>query len=132
MLNRFRSVPFLSDIHLSEKGSVVLMSIDNQPARAYISTLSFFFTISLDDTKNLSDTTIRYLTLLLAAHPEVHDYALQLTVAGVWLGCYYDKILTNETLATELEKQLALARYLTNVVASLCITSQEARHEVEL
>lgn len=45
MLNRFRGVSFLSDIHLSEKGSEVLLLIDNQPARAYISTASFFFTI---------------------------------------------------------------------------------------
>ncbi|BAE74556.1 Salmonella pathogenicity island 2 protein C [Sodalis glossinidius str. 'morsitans'] len=132
MLNKFRSVPFLDNIHLSEKGDMVLMSIDNLPAQVYVSTLSFYFTILLDDTKNLSDTSMHYLTLLLAAHPDIHDYAVQLTAAGIWLGCYYDETLTNEALATELEKQLALARYLTNVVASLCITSQEARHEVEL
>lgn len=132
MLNRFRSIPFLNNIHLSEKGSVVLMSIEDMPAQAYISTLSFYFTILIDGTEDLSDTSMRYLTLLLAAHPEVHDYALQLTATGVWLGCYYDETLTNEALATELEKQLALTRYLTNVVASLCITSQESRHELEL
>ncbi|CAJ0993964.1 hypothetical protein SODG_004536 [Sodalis praecaptivus] len=132
MLNRFRGVSFLSDIHLSEKGSEVLLLIDNQPARAYISTLSFFFTISISDSGILSDISIRYLTLLLAAHPGVHDYALQLSAAEAWLGCYYDKTLANETLATELEKQLALARYLTNVVAGLGITRQDVRHEVEL
>ncbi|MCJ8062501.1 hypothetical protein MU458_13935, partial [Staphylococcus aureus] len=59
---------------------------------------------------------LAYVTLLPAAHPDVHDYAIQLTAAWGWLNGYYTTSSSSELIAIEIEKHLALTCILKNVI----------------
>lgn len=80
------------------------MTIDGHPARGEIFSEAFSISLFLNDTESLPKPCLAYVTLLLAAHPDVHDYAIQLTADGGWLNGYYTTSSSSELIAIEIEK----------------------------
>ncbi|WP_145561952.1 pathogenicity island protein [Yersinia aldovae] len=112
MLNKLKKIPLLGDLHISSADGTVLMKTEGRAARGYLCTHSFVLAIFIDTLENFPQEAVRYITLLLAGCPDIHDYSLQLSSEGGGLCCYYDKNMTAEIMAAEIEKHLALTRYL--------------------
>lgn len=118
MFDKLKKIPAVDHLRISPDGAVMLMKLDDRMARGYLCTLSLVLAIFIDSIDRFPIETVRYITLLLAACPEIHDHALQLIPDGGWLCCYYDKNMSTEKMAVEIEKHLALTRYLANIIVS--------------
>jgi hypothetical protein len=118
MFDKLKKIPTVENLRISSDSAIMLMKLDGRMARGYLCTLSLVLAIFIDSIDNFPLETVRYITLLLAACPEIHDYALQLIPDGGWLCCYYDKNMSAEKMAVEIEKHLALTRYLANIIVS--------------
>lgn len=117
MLSKLKKISLLDNIRIATGDNSLSMEIEERCARGYLCTLSIVLAIFLDTIENFPLETVRYITALLAGCQGTHDYALQLTPEGGWLCCYYDKNMTVETMAVEVEKHLALTRYLASVIS---------------
>ncbi|NLS55306.1 pathogenicity island protein [Hafnia alvei] len=117
MLSKLKKIPLLDNVRISTGDGCLLMEIEERAARGYLCTLSLVLAIFLDTLENFPLETVRYITNVLAGCQGTHDYALQLTQDGGWLCCYYGKNMAAEIMAVELEKHLALTRYLASVIA---------------
>ncbi|MGL5699202.1 MAG: pathogenicity island protein [Kluyvera sp.] len=118
MFEKLKKIPVVENLRISSDGAIMLMDLDDRTARGYLCSLSLVLAIFIDRLDNFPLETVRYITLLLAASPDIHDHSLQLIPEGGWLCCYYEKNMSGEKIATEIEKQLALTRYLANVIVS--------------
>lgn len=118
MFAKLKKIPAVENLCISSDGAVMLMKLDGRMARGYLCTLSLVLSIFIDSIDSFPFETVRHITLLLAACPEIHDHALQLIPDGGWLCCYYDKNISAEKMAIEIEKHLALTRYLANIIVS--------------
>lgn len=116
MLSKLKKISLLDNIRISTGDGALLMEIEERSSRGYLCTLSLVLAIFLDTIENFPLETVRYITVLLAGCQGAHDYALQLTPEGGWLCCYYDKNMSVEIMAVEIEKHLALTRYLASVI----------------
>lgn len=117
MLSKLKKISLLDNIRISTGDGALLMEIEERSSRGYLCTLSLVLAIFLDTIGNFPLETVRYITVLLAGCQGAHDYALQLTPEGGWLCCYYDKNMSVEIMAVEIEKHLALTRYLASVIS---------------
>ncbi|WP_145558790.1 pathogenicity island protein [Yersinia mollaretii] len=117
MLSKLKKIPFLDNIRISTGDGVLLMEIEERGGRGYLCTLSLVLAIFLDTIENFPLKIVKYITIVLAGCQETHDYALQLTPDGGWLCCYYDKNMTTEIMTVEIEKHMALTRYLTSIIS---------------
>jgi|SRR5471030_34949 len=124
MLNKFKKIPILECVHISSGDGVVLMKIDGRPARGYLCTQSAVLSIFIDTIENFPLEVVKHISLLLAGCSEVHDYSLKLSPEGGWLCCFFDKNMTVETMAKEIEKHLALTRYLDSTLSRYRNTSR--------
>ncbi|MEY4922102.1 MAG: hypothetical protein RLY17_819 [Pseudomonadota bacterium] len=131
MLNKLKTIPLLDNVHVSNKDGTVLMNVDDRAARGYLYTQSLVLTIFIDTIENLPLESVKYITLLLAGCPEIHDYSLQLSSEGGWLCCYYDKNMTAEIMAAEIEKHLALTRYLDSILSCHKNSGQRWNDEIK-
>ncbi|KML18198.1 pathogenicity island protein [Leclercia adecarboxylata] len=118
MFDKLKKISTVELLHLSPDGAIILMKLDGRMARGYLCKLSLVLAIFIDSIDNFPLEIAKYITLLLAACPEIHDHALQLIPDGGWLCCYYDKNMSTEKIAVEIEKHLALTRYLENIIVS--------------
>lgn len=117
MLNKLKKIPMLDNIHISTDDGILRMQVEGRIVRGYLCTLSLVLSIFIDTNENFPRESIEYITLLLTGCPKVHDYALQLNPAGGWLCCSYDRDMTTENMAIEIEKHLALTRYLASILS---------------
>lgn len=116
MLEALKHIPSICDIESESERGGWRMSVNGHPGRIEIirgllSTSLFLNGFGVGCWPCLSS-----LTLLLAAHPDIHDYALKLTPEGCWLNGYYGERLSAQQITTELEKQLSLTCYLKSVI----------------
>jgi hypothetical protein len=118
MFDKLKKIPAVEHLRISSDSAIMLMKLDGRMARGYLCTLSLVLAIFIDSIDHFPLETVRHITLLLAACPEIHDHALQLIPDGGWLCCYYDKNMSAEKMAVEIEKHLALTRYLANIIVS--------------
>lgn len=116
MFYKLKKIPAIYDLRFSSESSIMQMKLDGRMVRGYLCTLSLVLAIFIGNIDKFSPEIVRYITLLLAACPEVHDHALQLIPDGGWLCCYYDKNMSAEKMAIEIERHLALTRYLANMI----------------
>lgn len=116
MLAVLKGIPLIQDIKAEGNSRSWIMTIDGHPARGEIFSEAFSISLFLNDLESLPKPCLAYVTLLLAAHPDVHDYAIQLTADGVWLNGYYTTSSSSELIAIEIEKHLALTCILKNVI----------------
>lgn len=116
MFDKLKKISVVEHLRISSDSAIILMKLDGRKARGYLCALSLVLAIFIDSIDNFPLETVRHITLLLAACPEVHDHALQLIPDGGWLCCYYDKNMSAEKMAVEIEKHLALTRYLANII----------------
>lgn len=118
MLDVLKNISFIGEIRADSDGRGWLMSVDGHRARGELFHYSFTISIFIRGFDSVSWTSLCYLTLLLAAHPDIHDYAIQVTLEGGWLYGYYDKNTPSERMAIEIEKHIALASYLQNIIGN--------------
>lgn len=118
MFDKLKKIPAVEHLRISSDSATMLMKLDGRMARGYLCTLSLVLAIFIDSIDNFPLETVRHITLLLAACQEIQDHALQLMPDGGWLCCYYDKNMSDEKMAVEIEKHLALTRYLANIIVS--------------
>lgn len=123
MLAVLKGIPLIQDIKAEGNSRSWIMTIDGHPARGEIFSEAFSISLFLNDLESLPKPCLAYVTLLLAAHPDVHDYAIQLTAHssqltadGGWLNGYYTTSSSSELIAIEIEKHLALTCILKNVI----------------
>lgn len=116
MLAVLKGIPLIQDIKAEGNSRSWIMTIDGHPARGEIFSEAFSISLFLNDLESLPKPCLAYVTLLLAAHPDVHDYAIQLTADGEWLNGYYTTSSSSELIAIEIEKHLALTCILKNVI----------------
>jgi len=116
MFDKLKKITAVEHLGISSDSAVILMKLDGRKARGHLCTLSLVLAIFIDSIDNFPIETVRRITLLLAACPAVHDHALQLLPDGGWLSCYYDKNMSAEKMAVEIEKHLELTRYLANII----------------
>lgn len=116
MLAVLKGIPLIQDIKAEGNSRSWIMTIDGHPARGEIFSEAFSISLFLNDLESLPKPCLAYVTLLLAAHPDVHDYAIQLTTDGGWLNGYYTTSSSSELIAIEIEKHLALTCILKNVI----------------
>ncbi|MFP1892485.1 pathogenicity island protein [Lonsdalea quercina] len=131
MLDKLKKIPLIDDVHISNHDGVILMNMEGRAARGYLCTLSLALSIYIDTVENFTAETANYMMLLLAACPQLHDYALQMNPVGGWLCGYYDKNMTAEIMAVEVEKHLALTRYLTSVLSCKIKSGKERGNEIK-
>lgn len=118
MFDKLKKIPVVEQLRIAPDSAIILMILEGRMARGYLCSRSLVLSVFIDNTDNLLPETVKHITLLLAACPETHDYALQLIPDGGWLSCYYDKNISAEKMTTDIEKHLALTRYLANVIVS--------------
>lgn len=104
MLAVLKGIPLIQDIRAEGNSRSRIMTIDGHPARGEIFSEAFSISLFLNDPESLPKPCLAYVTLLLAAHPDVHDYAIQLTADGGWLNGYYTTSSSSELIAIEIEK----------------------------
>lgn len=115
MFDKLKKNPAVEHLRISSDSAIMLMKLDGRMARGYLCTMSLVLAIFIDSIDNFPLESVRHITLLLAACPENQDHALQVIPDGGWLCCYYDKNMSAEKMAIEIEKHLALTRYLENI-----------------
>ncbi len=118
MFDKLKKIPVVEQLRIAPDSAIILMILEGRMARGYLCSRSLVLSVFIDNTDNLLPETVKHITLLLAACPETHDYALQLIPDGGWLSCYYDKNISAEKMTIDIEKHLALTRYLANVIVS--------------
>ncbi|EKG5016290.1 SPI-2 type III secretion system protein SpiC [Salmonella enterica] len=116
MLAVLKGIPLIRDIKTEGNSRFWIMTIDGHPARGELFSEAFSISLFLNDLESLPKPCLAYVTLLLAAHPDIHDYAIQLTTDGGWLNGYYTTSSDAELIAIEIEKHLALTCVLKNVI----------------
>ncbi|EDD0500740.1 SPI-2 type III secretion system protein SpiC [Salmonella enterica subsp. diarizonae serovar 50:z52:z35] len=116
MLAVLKGIPLIRDIKTEGNSRFWIMTIDGHPARGELFSEAFSISLFLNDLESLPKPCLAYVTLLLAAHPDIHDYAIQLTTDGGWLNSYYTTSSDAELIAIEIEKHLALTCVLKNVI----------------
>ncbi|EIV7688798.1 SPI-2 type III secretion system protein SpiC [Salmonella enterica] len=116
MLAALKGIPLIRDIKTEGNSRFWIMTIDGHPARGELFSEAFSISLFLNDLESLPKPCLAYVTLLLAAHPDIHDYAIQLTTDGGWLNGYYTTSSDAELIAIEIEKHLALTCVLKNVI----------------
>ncbi|EBB5477844.1 SPI-2 type III secretion system protein SpiC [Salmonella enterica] len=116
MLDVLKGTPLIRDIKTEGNSRFWIMTIDGHPARGELFSEAFSISLFLNDLESLPKPCLAYVTLLLAAHPDIHDYAIQLTTDGGWLNGYYTTSSDAELIAIEIEKHLALTCVLKNVI----------------
>lgn len=116
MFDKLKKIPAVEHLRISSDSAIMLMKLDGRMARGYLCTLSLVLAIFIDSIDNFPFETVKRITLLLAACPVTHDYALQLIPDSGWLCCYYDKNISAEKMAIEIEKHLALTKHLANII----------------
>ncbi|EJT8894626.1 SPI-2 type III secretion system protein SpiC [Salmonella enterica] len=116
MLAVLKGIPLIQDIRAEGNSRSWIMTIDGHPARGEIFSEAFSISLFLNDLESLPKPCLVHVTLLLAAHPDVNDYAIQLTADGGWLNGYYTTSSSSELIAIEIEKHLALTCILKNVI----------------
>lgn len=129
MISILKRIPLISNVQCSSERNVILMQVDNFQAKASVYQLMLVIAILLKRKEGVSPATLHYTTLLLAGHPDIHDYALQYQDDSWWLLCYYDKERDCESLAEGIEKHLALSRYLQGMIAKLEKRSSTDKYE---
>ncbi|EEG6605494.1 SPI-2 type III secretion system protein SpiC [Salmonella enterica] len=116
MLAVLKGIPLIRDIKTEGNSRFWIMTIYGHPARGELFSEAFSISLFLNDLESLPKPCLAYVTLLLAAHPDIHDYAIQLTTDGGWLNGYYTTSSDAELIAIEIEKHLALTCVLKNVI----------------
>lgn len=116
MLDVLKGIPLIRDIKTEGNSRFWIMTIDGHLARGELFSEAFSISLFLNDLESLPKPCLAYVTLLLAAHPDIHDYAIQLTTDGGWLNGYYTTSSDAELIAIEIEKHLALTCVLKNVI----------------
>lgn len=116
MLAVLKGIPLIQDIKTEGNSRFWRMTIDGHPARGELFSEAFSISLFLNNLESLPKSCLAYVTLLLAAHPDIHDYAIQLTADGGWLNGYYTTSSNAELIAIEIEKHLALTCILKNVI----------------
>lgn len=128
-LDIFKDIPLIQGVSISNESGLVMMTIGEHPARGYFCNLYLILTILIKDSDKTSIETLRYITLLLGGCTEIPDYSLQLTPEGLWLCGVYSKDSTSDMFVMEIEKQLALTRYLHNIISRRCQLRTDAQYE---
>lgn len=116
MFDKLKKITAIEHLRISSDSAIMLMKLDGRMARGYLCTLSLVLAIFIDSIDNFPFEIVNQITLLLAVHPEINDYALQLIPDGGWLCCYYDKNMSAEKMAIKIENHLALTKYLANII----------------
>lgn len=129
MLDLLKNIPLIDNICRPHQGREWSMNIDEQRAKAEVYTASLIISLFINNSENLPIATLRYVTLLLGAHPDLNDYALQLTEEGGWLYGYYDKETSAERMSNDIEKHLALTRYLQYMISNYSKNYSGGQHE---
>lgn len=91
MLNILNQIALISDLAYSQEGQITMM-VDRCRGRAILCAHSWILSLLIAQANLISAAALRECTLLLAGHPDTHDYALQLYQDAAWLCCSYEKI----------------------------------------
>lgn len=129
MLNILKNIPLIQGVSMANESGLIMMTIGEYHARGCFCNLFLILSLLIKDSDDLSIETLRYITLLLGGCPEVQDYSLQLTPEGGWLCGLYSKDGTLEMITMEIEKQLALTRYLQNTISHRRQSALDALYE---
>lgn len=116
MLDLLKTIPLVQDISSPNGKGEFAMKIAGLHAKGYSCNLSWILTIHVIDCCDLSFKTLCYVSSLLGAHHDVHDFSLHFCDEKGWLCCVYDKNISAEKMAKEIEIQLALTRYLRYII----------------
>ncbi|MFT8211837.1 MAG: pathogenicity island protein [Symbiopectobacterium sp.] len=111
MLDLLKGIPLVQDISKPNGKGEIAMKIADLPAKGYSCNLSWVLAIQLVESCGLSLETLSYVSSLLGAHHDVHDFSLHFCDEKGWLCCVYEKKISAEKMAREIEIQLALTRY---------------------
>lgn len=118
MLDLLKSIPLVEDISMPNSKGKIVMKIADLPAKGYSCNLSWILAIHLVDSHNLSLEILYYVSCLLGAHHEIRDFSCYLSDEKSWLYCVYDKKISADVMAKEIEIHVALTRYFQYLILS--------------
>ncbi|MCW2475003.1 MULTISPECIES: pathogenicity island protein [unclassified Symbiopectobacterium] len=118
MLDLLKSIPLIQDISMPNSKGEIAMKIADLPAKGYSCNLSWILAIYLVDSCDLSLETLCYVSCLLGGHHDIHDFSCYFSDEKSWLCCVYDKKISAEVMAREIEIHLALTRYFRYLILS--------------
>lgn len=116
MLNILKKVSLINDITPERGGRRWRMTVGGHQACAELFADALSVSLLLNDHLSLKGDLLYYITWLLVAHPDIHDYAIKLTPAGGWLIAHYAISTTAKTLSVEFEKHLALTYFINKLI----------------
>lgn len=124
MLEILKMQSLVRDIDFSDKNSVSF-TLNEIPARAVDYNHSICVGIFFIEKKMISDSVIRYITLMLVALDDTQDFALQLKDGYWWFWCRYtiddrDNIKnTRHDFSVKLEQIYAVVQHFNSMSVSI-------------
>lgn len=124
MLEILKMQSLVRDIDLSDKNTVSF-TLNEIPARAVDYNHSICVGIFFIEKKMISDSVIRYITLMLVALDDTQDFALQLKDGYWWFWCRYtiddrDNIKnTRHDFSVKLEQIYAVVQHFNSLTDTL-------------
>ncbi|CNL73505.1 hypothetical protein N0H69_01530 [Yersinia alsatica] len=124
MLEILKMQSLVRDIDFSDKNTVSF-TLNEIPARAVDYNHSICVGIFFIEKKMISDSVIRYITLMLVALDDTQDFALQLKDGYWWFWCRYtiddrDNIKnTRHDFSVKLEKIYAVVQHFNSMTVSI-------------
>ncbi|OVZ89294.1 hypothetical protein CBW58_18500 [Yersinia frederiksenii] len=124
MLEILKMQSLVRDIDFSDKNSVSF-TLNEIPARAVDYNHSICVGIFFIEKKMISDSVIRYITLMLVALDDTQDFALQLKDGYWWFWCRYtiddrDNIKnTRHDFSVKLEQIYAVVQHFNSMTVSI-------------
>lgn len=118
MLDLLKSIPLVQDISMPNSKGEIAMKIVDLPAKGYSCNLSWILAIYLVDSCGISLETLRYVSCLLGGHHDIHDFSCYFSDEKSWLCCVYDKKISAEVMAEEIEIHVALTRFFRYLILS--------------
>lgn len=129
MLDLLKTIPLVEDISMPNSKGEIVMKIADLPAKGYSCNFSWILAIYLVDSHDLSLETLCYVSCLLGAHHEIHDFSCYLSDEKSWLCCVYDKKISADVMAKQIEMHVALTRYFRYLILSKKYPCQVKEYE---
>ncbi|MGL9719378.1 pathogenicity island protein [Symbiopectobacterium sp.] len=118
MLDLLKSIPLVEGISKPNSKGEIAMKIADLSAKGYPCNLYWILAIHLVDSCDFSLETLCYVSCLLGGHHDIHDFSCYISDEKSWLCCVYDKKISAEVMAKEIEIHVALTRYFRYLILS--------------
>lgn len=100
-------------------------AIDGRYVNVCCSPYSLAISFFINDSWDINDDSLHYISLFIGGHPDMYDYALHITTEGLWLCRCYAKNMTTELLTIEVEKHIIVTQFVENIVNHRAINYSE-------